>query len=41
MQGRSLAPRWVMQVNELYDGNREHNVFCNVVGSSAYDKDTV
>jgi hypothetical protein len=30
-----------MQVNELYDGNSEHDVFCNVVGSSAYDEGTV
>lgn len=41
MQGRSLAPRWVMQVNELYDGDSEHEVFCNVVGGSAYDEGTV
>lgn len=41
MQGRRLAPRWVMQVNELYDGDSEHGVFCNVVGGSAYDEGTV
>lgn len=41
MQGRSLTPRWVMQVNELYDGNNEHDVFCNVVGGGAYDEGTV
>lgn len=41
MQGRSLAPRWVIQVNEFYDGDSEHDVFCSVVGVSTYDKGTV